>query len=298
LGAHEDGGEQMGDVSVLGAGAMGGALAEALAASGAEVVIWNRTRAKAEALSARRIHVAESVAEALSASPLTIVSVSDHALARDLIVEAGVDLRGRVVASTSSVTLDQAGDIDATVSAAGGHYLDLAILGSASEVRSGDGVLLVSGASAAYAAHREQFEKIGPSAYVDDAPGSAYVNANAVVIAYLPLAVGLLQGRRICAQHAVSTAWFESTVLEFYPRQIRLLLDRVAATPDPSAEDVEGSIDVMGDWAAEMAGLLRGMGLDSGMLDALHSQFTAASAEGYGDAAWTRIAEHTSATDH
>lgn len=41
----------MGDVSVIGTGTMGSALVEALAASGAEVSVWNRSREKAEALS-------------------------------------------------------------------------------------------------------------------------------------------------------------------------------------------------------------------------------------------------------
>lgn len=46
------------------------------------------------------------MAEALSSSPLTIVSVSDHELARTLVEEAGAELEGKVVASTSFVTPD------------------------------------------------------------------------------------------------------------------------------------------------------------------------------------------------
>ncbi len=175
--------------------------------------------------------------------------------------------------------------------AAGGHYLDLAILANASEVRSAAGVFLVSGDRVAYEAHREWLERIGMVTYVDDAPGAAYVSGMAVVIPYLPLVVGLVQGRHLCRQHDVPLEWFESTVLEFYPRQIRLLLELLTAKADPSAADAEGSVDVMGDWAAEFAAQLRDMGLD--MHDALHQLFAAASEAGYGDAAWTRIAEHT-----
>ncbi|HEX5671144.1 MAG TPA: NAD(P)-binding domain-containing protein [Acidimicrobiia bacterium] len=283
----------MSDVSVLGMGAMGSALVEASAGSGAEVTVWNRTREKADVLSGLRVRVAESVAEALTSSPLTILSVSDHEVARSLVDEAGVDLGGNAVASTSTVTPDQARDFDAVVSAAGGHYLDLAILANASEVRSRAGVFLISGDRAAYKAHRERFEGIGMTTYVDDVPGAAYLSGMAVVVAYLPMAVGLLLGRRICEYHDVPLDLFNSAVLEFYPRQIRLLLEWLAAKRDPSAEDVEGSVDIMGDWAAEFAANLREMGLDSGMHDSLHQLFAAASGAGYGDAAWTRIAEHT-----
>ncbi len=98
---------------MLGTGAMGSALVEALAGSGAEVAAWNRTRGKVEALSRPRVRLAESVAETLMSSPLTIVSVSDHVVARALVKEAGVDLAGKVVASTSPVTPAQARAFDA-----------------------------------------------------------------------------------------------------------------------------------------------------------------------------------------
>jgi 3-hydroxyisobutyrate dehydrogenase-like beta-hydroxyacid dehydrogenase len=282
----------MGGVSVIGAGAMGSALTEVLAASGADVRVWNRTRQKAEALSGPQVRVAESVAEALASSALTIVAVSDHELARTLVADAGEHLEGKVVASTSVVTPGQARDFDAAVSAAGGHYLDLAILANASEVRSGNCVFLLSGSRDAYEAHRARIEAIGRTSFVDEAPGAAYVSGMAIVVAYLPMAVGLLQGLRICERHDIPVEWFKPTVLEFYPFQIRSLLERVAANPNPSAADVEGSIDVMADWAAENAAFLRELRLDTGMFDALHRLFTAASEAGHGDAAWTRIAEH------
>jgi 3-hydroxyisobutyrate dehydrogenase-like beta-hydroxyacid dehydrogenase len=111
----------MSDVSVIGTGSMGSALVEALAGSGAEVTVWNRTRETAEARSRPKIRVAESPAEALSSSPLMIVSVSRYQLARARVDEAGVDLGDKVVASTSPVTLHEAQTFDAVVRAPGGH---------------------------------------------------------------------------------------------------------------------------------------------------------------------------------
>ena len=280
----------MSDLSVIGAGAMGSALVQVLAASGAEVLVWNRTQTKAEALSGPRVRVARSVAEALTSSPLTIVSVSDHEVARALVEASGVDLGGRAVASTSSVEPDQARLLNTVVTAAGGHYLDLAIPRSDGQVRAGAGVFLVSGDRAAYDANRELFDRVGTATYVDDAPGAAYVSGLALVLAYLPLAVGLLQGLRICSQHDVPLEWFERTALDFYPYQIRSLLDQVTGRIDPSAGD-EASVDAMAQWAAELAVSLRAMGLDAGMFDALRQLFAAASNAGHGDADWTSIAQ-------
>ena len=283
----------MSDVSVIGAGTMGSALVDVLAASGAKVTVWNRTRAKAEELSGPRVHVAASVAEALASSPLTIVAVADHELARTLVEEADADLGGRVVASTSFVTPDQAQAFATVVGAAGGAYLDLEIAAFPSQVRSGGGVFLVSGPLAAYEAHREWFERIGRASYVNDAPAAAYISGMAVQLAFFPLAVGLLQGRRIAELQGLCLDWFKQTVLELYPFHIERLLDRVADDADSSTPEVEASVDVMVAGAAEYAGALREMGLDSGLYDALHRLFSATSDAGHGQADWTRVAEHT-----
>lgn len=285
---------QMSDVSVIGTGVMGSALVEVLAVSGAAVTVWNRTKEKAEALSGPRVHVVDSTAEALTSSPITIIVVSDQELSRTLVKKADADLNGKVVASTSFVTPDQANAFNSVVQEAGGRYLDLAIPAYPSEVRSGSGVFLISGERAAYETHREWFERIGrTTTYVDNTPGSAYISEMAVLLAYLPMAIGLLQGLRICDKHKISMDWFKKTVLELYPYHIRSLLDRVIKEADRSSANVEATINVWGTGAAEYAASLRELGLDAGVYDALHRLFTAASEAGYGDTDWTHIAEYT-----
>jgi len=285
--------KQRSEVSVIGTGAMGSALVEILAASGAVVTAWNRTKEKAEAISGPRVRIAESVAEALVSSPLTIVAVSDQAVSRTIVEEARADLNRKVVASTSFVTPDQARTYDAVVSAAGGHYMDLAIAAYPNEVRSGAGLFFVSGDRETYEAHRERFERIGRATYVDDTPAAAYISEMAVVLAYLPMAVGLLQGLRICKHHDLPLEWFKETVFELYPYHIRSLLERVTERVNPSTTDVEASVDVWAKGAEEYVTYLREMGLDAGMYEALHRLFATVSEAGHGDADWTCIAEHT-----
>src|SRR3712207_3205616 len=76
---------RMTDVTVLGTGLMGTAIARALLAEGFHVSVWNRTAAKTEPLIAEGAAGVKSAAAAVSASPLTIVMVSDYAAVHALL---------------------------------------------------------------------------------------------------------------------------------------------------------------------------------------------------------------------
>jgi len=114
----------------------------------------------------------------------------------------------------------------------------------------------------------------------------------AVLLAYLPMAVGLLQGRRICEHHDLPLEWFTNAVVELYPPQIRSLLDKITEPADARTTKVDASVSTWAEGAAEYADYLRALGLDAGMYDALHQLFTAATEAGHGDADWTCVAEH------
>ncbi len=60
----------MSDVSVVGLGSMGSALARALVGARREVAVWNRTSTKADALVQEGAVAASSVAQAVEASPV------------------------------------------------------------------------------------------------------------------------------------------------------------------------------------------------------------------------------------
>jgi 3-hydroxyisobutyrate dehydrogenase-like beta-hydroxyacid dehydrogenase len=287
------GGSQMADVSVIGTGAMGSALVEVLAASGTEVAVWNRTRGKAEALAGPGVRIVDSIGEALASSSLIIVSVSDHEVARSLLEDAGQEMEGGVVASTSFATPEQARAFDTVLSANGIRYLDLAIPGYPRDVRAGDGIFFISGDRAAYESHRTWFEQLGRTTFVDQRPGAAFTSEMAVVLAFLPMAVSLLQGLRICQAQDLSVESFKEMALELYPSQIRRLFERVQGQPDPVTRDVEASIDVWRQGAQEYLTYLRSMDQDTGMYQALHRLLSTASDAGHGEQDWTSIAEHT-----
>ena len=72
----------MGDISVLGLGLMGSALARALIDGGHKVTVWNRSLAKADTLVKLGADSVVSVAAAVGASPITLVCVDNYQTTR------------------------------------------------------------------------------------------------------------------------------------------------------------------------------------------------------------------------
>ncbi|MEM0947736.1 MAG: NAD(P)-dependent oxidoreductase [Pseudomonadota bacterium] len=64
-------------IALLGTGLMGGPMAQNLLKSGHELTVWNRTRAKADALSEAGARVADSAADAVRGADIVISMLSD-----------------------------------------------------------------------------------------------------------------------------------------------------------------------------------------------------------------------------
>ncbi|MFC7104312.1 NAD(P)-binding domain-containing protein [Nonomuraea rubra] len=93
-------------VTIIGLGLMGQALAGAFLKAGHPTTVWNRTAAKAEQLVAGGARLAPTVGDALQASPLTIVCVTDYGAVHELISEN--DLEGTTLINLTSGTSAQA----------------------------------------------------------------------------------------------------------------------------------------------------------------------------------------------
>jgi len=105
----------MSEISVIGLGAMGSALARALLEAGHDVTVWNRTPQKMEPLAALGAEGAQSVAVAVQASPVIMVCVDNYAATNQQL--AGDDvvphLSGRTVIQLSTGTPKEARDSEA-----------------------------------------------------------------------------------------------------------------------------------------------------------------------------------------
>jgi 3-hydroxyisobutyrate dehydrogenase-like beta-hydroxyacid dehydrogenase len=134
-------------IAILGTGKMGSAIAARLSASGFEVVLWNRTRSRAESLGLGT--VADTPAAAARDADLVVSSLTGPEavlaayLGRDGALTAG---EGKPFVEMSTAGPDLVSDLAAHVTAARGTLVDAPILGAPPLVRAGEAAILVGGA--------------------------------------------------------------------------------------------------------------------------------------------------------
>ncbi|MEH1126936.1 NAD(P)-dependent oxidoreductase [Micromonospora sp. CPCC 206061] len=145
-------------VTVLGLGLMGQALARAFLRDGHPTTVWNRTSEKAERLVAEGATLAGSVGDAVAASPLVVVCVSDYDTVRGLLEPLGEALRGRVVVNLTSGTSAQARE---TAEWLGDGYLDGAIMAIPPAIGAADTTILYSGPRTAFEEHKATLRSLG-----------------------------------------------------------------------------------------------------------------------------------------
>ena len=102
------------NVTVIGAGRMGSALATVLFHKGFATTVWNRTGAKTKVLSRLGLSVAQSVEESVREADIVVVSVSDYSSTRQLLRQPDMEtaLRGKIVVQLSSGTPKEAREMD------------------------------------------------------------------------------------------------------------------------------------------------------------------------------------------
>jgi 3-hydroxyisobutyrate dehydrogenase-like beta-hydroxyacid dehydrogenase len=146
-------------VAVVGTGRMGSAMVGRLAGAGYDVIVYNRTRSRAQAVAAAHgLLVASTPREAAAAADVVVVSLADDAAVRaaylgpDGLV-AGLRA-GTVVADTSTVDPATLQALGADVARTGATLIDTPVSGSVSSVQSGQLMVMAGGDEAALARAR------------------------------------------------------------------------------------------------------------------------------------------------
>jgi len=151
----------------VGIGRMGYAMAERLAKGGADLTVWNRTRAKAEPLAALGAKVARELTE-LAACDIVYVMVSTWDDVREVIAGPQGLLSGsrspKLVVECSSISLEGSAELRGLLGARGVQMLAAPVSGNAKVIKAGRLSFVCSGPSAAFEAALPSLRLIAPAA--------------------------------------------------------------------------------------------------------------------------------------
>ncbi|MGW6027486.1 NAD(P)-dependent oxidoreductase [Streptomyces sp. NPDC055099] len=153
-------------VSVIGLGLMGQALAGAFLKAGHPTTVWNRTASKADQLIARGAQLAPTVADAVKASPLTVICLTDYQAVHEVLGASDVTLDGTHLVNLTSGDSGQAREAARLAEQRGARYLDGAIMAVPPGIGTADAVILHSGPEADFEAHRPTLDALGTATYL------------------------------------------------------------------------------------------------------------------------------------
>ena len=137
----------MSDITVVGLGAMGSALARSLLDAGRNVTVWNRSPEKAQPLLALGALGASKFGEAIAASPQVIVCLLEYDTSKELFEQPDILslLKGRTVIQLTTATPKEAAISEKWFNDQGAFYLDGAILCWPGNIGTATGQIVVAG---------------------------------------------------------------------------------------------------------------------------------------------------------
>ena len=142
----------MSDITVIGLGKMGSALAHAIHGAGIDLTVWNRSPEKLQPFVKSGVPAARDIASAIDASPVVLICVDSYAVTNAMLSSDKVQslLNGRTIVQLSTGTPKEAREASALMAARGANYLDGAILASPAGIGTNAAEILLSGDQLAY----------------------------------------------------------------------------------------------------------------------------------------------------
>ena len=271
----------MSDVTLIGLGAMGSALALAFLRAGHTITVWNRTQSKTEPLVAIGAKLATSVSDAVEASPITVICIDNYELTKNLISEKnlGEILANRTLIQLTTGTPKEAAELQALVTNFDCEYIDGAIMVYPDGIGSEDALFLFSGNETTYQNYQPLLSCLGGDL--------RYLGSNISTAASLDMALlthelcsflGAVHGVQICESQGIDPELLAS----MFPH------DAVARKPieiisSDAFTDPGATLTVFDAALQRIQSQARDTGINSEIPDLISSLFKRAIAAGYGE---------------
>ena len=203
----------MSDISIIGLGAMGSALARVLLDKGYSVTVWNRSSEKAEALVSVGATAVNSAAEAVASSPATIICIASHEQTIELLGDMAATLSGKTIIELSTGGAPEAKVLAKLLSDNDASWMIGIINAYPTAIGKAETVLLMVGADAVWETWKPVLQALGGS--------STLVGTEAGMLAALFAALfttrqgfmfGMIYGGLVCEKAGIPLDTFANQV--------------------------------------------------------------------------------------
>lgn len=192
------------DVTVVGLGAMGSALARALVNDGYAVTVWNRTAGRVPELAS---HEVPDLDRAVAASPVIIACLTTYDATRSALEPVAGGLRGRTLITLNSGTPGGARSFADWAAGQGAAFLDGAVKNVPEAVGKPDTLLYYSGDRAVFDRHLDLLRTLGgDTVFLGEDVDLAMLFESAVGGTLLPALLGFFQGAALVTARGLPAA--------------------------------------------------------------------------------------------
>ncbi|WP_410657497.1 NAD(P)-dependent oxidoreductase [Amycolatopsis sp. lyj-112] len=278
-------------ITMIGLGPMGQAMVRVLLENGHGVTVWNRTASRADGVVAAGAVRAETVADAVSASELVLLSLTDYAAMYDILGKAEKALAGKVIVNLSSDTPEKTRKAAEWVEARGGRFIAGGVMVPAPLVGKDEAYVFYSGPSEVFEKYRDTLALIGRADFLGEDVRLAQLFYQAQLDIFLNAlsaflhATALVRSAGVPVQKFLPYAKENFAMMAFY---LEAAAEQVEKGEHPGDE---ADVTMMGASADHIAQASRDAGIDVVLPEAIKSHYDRAIAAGHGKSSWTSLYE-------
>ncbi len=280
-------------VTIIGLGPMGQAMATVYLNKGYRVTVWNRTASRADGLVEKGAVKASTVADALRASELVILSLTDYEAMYPIFAGSEDALANRLIVNLSSDTPDKTREAAAWLKSHGAELLVGGVMVPAELVGKEGAYVFYSGQKTVFETHEATLRLIGKPDYVGEDPGLAQLYYQAQLDIFLTSLAAYLHATALVGSAGVSAKTFLPYAIETFD-SLSVIGGLAEAADHIDAGKYPGemaNVIMMGATADHIVGASRAVGINSRLPEAVKALYDRTIATGHGKDGWPSLFE-------
>lgn len=188
-------------ISVIGAGLMGGAIAQKLSENNNQVVVFNRTKSKVEYLKNYGIDLADLPLHAIQKSDVIILMLADFGAINSVMVNSEIlqNIKDKTIIQMGTILPDESLALKNIFESNGADYFEAPVLGSVAQILNISLIVLVGGTQEQYEKGKQIFKAFSNAIYLIGEIGKAaaiklaFNNLIASLIPSFALSLGIVK---------------------------------------------------------------------------------------------------------